>query len=117
MSTLIPTASGAPASRSPATASSRASAPLAITATLAPSSANVVAIARPIPLLPPVTTAVDPARPRSIESPSFELRYAESAYAEPDDLFPNGTLLAVTGRPLAFDTRPDRAMDGQRVCL
>ena len=34
--------------------------PLAITATLAPSAAKVCAMARPMPLLPPVTTAVEP---------------------------------------------------------
>ena len=38
---LIPTASGAPASRSVSTAASSASRPLAITATLAPSAARV----------------------------------------------------------------------------
>ena len=69
MSTLIPTASGAPAARSASTAASSAALPRAITATLAPSAARVFAIASPMPLLPPVTTAFDPVKPRSIDSP------------------------------------------------
>jgi hypothetical protein len=68
-----------------------------------------------MPLLPPVTTAVDPAKPKSIESPSVGLRYAKSAQAEADDLFANVMLIAIAGRPLAFDTCPDRAVDRQRV--
>ena len=65
MSTLIPTASGLPAARSEAAVSSSASRPRAMTATRAPSVARISATARPIPLLPPVTTAVASASPRS----------------------------------------------------
>ncbi|OOK82921.1 hypothetical protein BZL30_1104 [Mycobacterium kansasii] len=52
--------------RSLSTAASSAARPLAMTATLAPSAARVSAMASPIPLLPPVTTAFDPVKPRSI---------------------------------------------------
>lgn len=65
MSALIPTASGAPAPRSLSTAASSAALPLATTATLAPSAARVSVMAKPMPLLPPVTTAFDPVKPRS----------------------------------------------------
>src|SRR6476620_7058849 len=51
------------------TASSRAPRPRAMTATSAPEAANRVAIARPIPLLPPVITAVRPARRTFIFDP------------------------------------------------
>jgi hypothetical protein len=65
MSTLMPTASGLPSFCSDATVSSSAARPRAITATRAPSAARISATARPMPLLPPVTTAVASAIPRS----------------------------------------------------
>ena len=51
------------------TASSSAPRPRAMIATSAPEAANRVAIARPMPLLPPVITAVRPARLTSISDP------------------------------------------------
>ena len=66
MSTLMPTASGLPSARSDSTVSSSASRPRAMTATRAPSVAKTSATARPMPLLPPVTTAVASASPRSM---------------------------------------------------
>src|SRR5258705_11281283 len=115
MSTLIPTASGAPAARTESTAASRASLPLAITATRAPSAASVWAMASPMPLLPPVTTAVAPANPRSIALPSVSRRDTDSAQAEADDLVADGNSIAISGRPLPFDTRPYRAVNRQRI--
>src|SRR5512138_2357963 len=115
MSTLIPKASGDPAALSAFSASSSAARPRAITATLAPSAARVVAIARPIPLLPPVTTAVAPAKPRSIALPSVRPTDADAAHAKAHDLLTHGVTIAIACRPLPFDARPDRAVDGQRV--
>lgn len=69
MSTLIVSTSGAPALRIRRAAESNAVRPRAMIATEAPSAPRLSAIARPIPLLPPVTTAVAPSKPRSIESP------------------------------------------------
>ena len=76
MSTLMPTASGLPRDRRAATVSSRASRPRAMTATRAPSVARTSATARPIPLLPPVTTAVASANPRSTSVHLLRLRRA-----------------------------------------
>src|SRR6478609_8537000 len=129
MSTLIPTASGAPASRSASTAASSAPLPRAITATLAPSAARVCAIASPIPLLPPVTTAFDPVKPRSIDSPLVSVagwvvsgdssdrgrRDTESAQAETDSMFADIGAFAITCRPLSFGTGPHDALHG--ACL
>ncbi|BCP14997.1 hypothetical protein MINTM021_19060 [Mycobacterium paraintracellulare] len=72
MSTLIVSTSGAPALRICLAAESKAAWPRAMIATEAPSAPSPSAIASPIPLLPPVTTAVAPAKPRSIE-PSSEV--------------------------------------------
>src|SRR5262245_55745577 len=66
-STDSPTASGQPRRRSSSSVWSMASAPRARIATRAPSSANASAIARPIPLLPPVTTAALSFSPRSTD--------------------------------------------------
>src|SRR6478735_1136945 len=118
MSTLIPTASGAPASRSASTAASSAPLPRAITATLAPSAARVFAIASPIPLLPPVTTAFDPVKPRSIDSPLVSVarwvvrRDAESAQTEPERMFADVGAFAISCRPLPFGAGPDHALHG-----
>ena len=89
--------------------------PLAITATRAPSAARVWAMASPMPLLPPVTTAVAPANPRSIALPFVSRRDADSAQAEADDLVADGASIAISGRPLPFDTRPYHAVNRQRI--
>jgi hypothetical protein len=70
MSTLNVSTSGAPAARIFLAAESNAGWPRAIIATEAPSAPRLSAIASPIPLLPPVTTAVAPLKPRSIRDPS-----------------------------------------------
>src|SRR5215213_10901131 len=125
MSTPIPTASGAPAARSLSTAASSAFRPLAMTATLAPSDANVSAIASPIPLLPPVTTAFDPAKPRSIASPSVSIPgrcdprdhgafHAHPAKAEGQSAFADVGAFAIACRPLPFGACPDHALDRLR---
>src|ERR1700761_1854016 len=122
MSTLIPTASGAPAVRSESPAASRAGLPLAITATLAPSVARVCAIASPMPLLPPVTTAVDPAKPRSIVAPhssnardDVSDRFgsdAQAAQAKPKSTLADLGTLAIACGPLPFGARPYHALNG-----
>src|SRR5690625_2360068 len=124
ISTPIPTASGAPASRSLSTAASRATWSLAITATLAPSAAMVSAIASPIPLLPPVTTAFASVNPRSMVTPRFR-RYSAPAsyvgsdpsmvYAEPAQTERQCRLAyPLRGRgadaPLPLDARPHRTV-------
>src|SRR5579875_715507 len=116
ISTLMPTASAAPAWRSDSTAASSAGRPRAITATAAPSAAKVRAMASPIPLLPPVTTACDPARPKSIVAPFVSAatgdvvdrfrRHAQAAQAETKDLFADFGAVALAGRPLSFGSRP-----------
>ena len=60
-----------PCARISASVFSRVSLPRAQIATAAPSSANVSAVDRPIPRLPPVTTATFPAKPRSMGVWSF----------------------------------------------
>src|SRR6516225_338460 len=128
MSTLIPTASGAPAARRDVTAASSAPWLLAITATLAPSAARVSAIASPIPLLPPVTTAVDPAKPRSIRV-SFWLvcgwlslldrfrSHAQPSQAETERAFADMVAVTIAGRPVPLDARPHHCVDSLRVGL
>src|SRR5580693_8648894 len=112
MSTLIPTASGAPASRSDVTAASRASRPRAITATLAPSAARVSAMASPIPLLPPVTTAVDPSKPRSMVISLSRLEsHAQPAQDEMQNALPKLVAVTFARRPLPVDADPHHAMD------
>src|SRR5215218_3512749 len=129
MSTLMPTASGAPAARRVSSAASRAALFLAITATLAPSAARVSAIARPIPLLPPVTTAVDPVKPRSMFPPAESAAGlsgsgdssdrlgcdTEAAKAEAERVSADITAFAVACRPLAFGVRPHHTLYGQRL--
>src|SRR5271157_934129 len=128
ISTLIPTASGAPASRSDSTAASSAPRPLAITATLAPSAARVSAIASPIPLLPPVTTAVDPVKPRSIDVSLWSvcgylkrnlgdrLRcHTEPAQAETERAPADIVAVTIAGPPLPLDARPHHGVDDLRV--
>ena len=66
-SSAKPRASGAPAARASAATASKRSAPREAKASLTPSRASPRAMAAPIPLLPPVTKAVRPAMPRSIE--------------------------------------------------
>src|ERR1700754_5056158 len=122
MSTLIPTASGAPAFRSDSTAPSRAGLPLAITATLAPSAARVCAIASPMPLLPPVTTAVDPAKPRSIVAPPYSVArgdvrdrfgcHAQAAQAKTKSTLADLRTSAIACGPLPFSARPYHALNG-----
>src|SRR6516225_10149795 len=128
MSTLIPTASGAPAARRDVTAASSAPWLLAITATLAPSAARVSAIASPIPLLPPVTTAVDPAKPRSIDvslwlvcgylkrDPGDRFRcHAKPAQAETERALADIVAVTLAGRPLSLDAGPHHGVDGLRI--
>src|SRR5271165_7597682 len=141
ISTLIPTASGAPASRSVSTAASRAARFLAITATPAPSDAKVSAMASPMPLLPPVTTAFEPAKPRSMclllisdaaWSTAFGQavavcrwvrpsdlsdrfwRHAQPAQAETQSTFANASAVAIASSPVPFGARPHHALDGLR---
>src|SRR6516225_1217242 len=128
MSTLIPTASGAPASRSDVTAASSAPRLLAITATLAPSAARVWAIARPIPLLPPVTTAVDPAKPRSIDVSLWLVCgdskrnvcdgfrcHAKAEQAETERALADILAVTIAGGPLPLDGGPHHGVDGLSV--
>ena len=58
--------SGAPAATRPAAASARSSALRLVIMTLAPASTNLEAVARPMPRLPPVTSAVFPLSSSSI---------------------------------------------------
>src|SRR5271166_990420 len=126
ISTLIPTASGAPASRSDTTAASSAPWLLAITATLAPSAARVSAMASPIPLLPPVTTAVDPAKPRSIRVSLWLVcgwlnlrdpfrRHAQPLQAKTEHAFADIVAVTIACRPLPLDARPHHGVDSLRV--
>src|SRR6478735_10531232 len=115
MSTLSPTASGAPAARSVSTAASSAGAPRAITATRAPSAARVSAIASPMPLLPPVTTAAAPAKPRSIALPFVSQHDTEPTPTESNDVSAYGSPVTYCGRPLPFHARPNRPVYRQRV--
>src|SRR5579875_543325 len=125
ISTLIPSASGAPAAFKDSTAASSAGWFLAITATQAPSAARVSATARPIPLLPPVTTAFEPANPKSIVAPLADevavsavsndcrdhvLGGAKPTQAETQHRIPGLGPIAVSGSPLLLDTRPDRSV-------
>src|SRR3954451_20806078 len=69
------------------TASSRPPRPRAMTATSAPEAATRVAIARPMPLLPPAITAVRPARLTSIfYPPDGAERRTRVTLLERDDL-------------------------------
>src|SRR6476659_9979367 len=115
ISTLSPTASGAPAARSVSTAASSAGAPRAITATRAPSAARVSAIASPMPLLPPVTTAAAPAKPRSIALPFVSQHDTEPTQTESNDVSAYGSPVTYCGRPLPVHARPNRAVYGQCV--
>ena len=82
-------------------------------------------MASPIPLLPPVTTAVDPAKPRSIDVSLGQFvcanlldhfgRHAQPTQAETHDAFAEIVAVAIAGRPLPLDARPHHAVDGLRV--
>ena len=113
--------------RSASTAASRAALFLAITATLAPSAARVSAIAKPMPLLPPVTTAFDPAKPRSIVLLDCQFGVSPVAHerligATPSprkqkrsDVLAHVGALAITRRPLPFGARPHHTLNGLRL--
>ena len=66
-------------------------------------------MASPIPLLPPVTTAVDPAKPRSIDTPFSVLgrsvdrfgRHAQPAQAETQSAFAELGAVAIARPPIA----------------
>src|SRR6476660_8030560 len=131
ISTLMPMASGAPFARNESTAASRAAQLLAITATLTPSDAKVSAMASPMPLLPPVTTAFEPAKPRSIVllpiSDAFRSRiwicglrdrfsrHTQPAQAEAQSTLANVGAFAFACRPLTFGASPHHALDRLRI--
>src|SRR5258706_9682707 len=75
-------------------------------ATLAPSSAKSSAIARPMPLLPPVTSALLPFNPRSmIASPLMMTRPASRGQAASFDLHPGPVACAFERRGGFIDRR------------
>src|SRR6476620_8704857 len=131
ISTVMPIASGAPLARNVSTAESRAAWPLAITATLAPSDAKVSAMASPMPLLPPVTTAFEPAKPRSIVLLPISVlfrstvwvcglmdcfsRHTQPAQAEAQSTLANIGAFAFACRPLTFGASPHHALDRLRI--
>src|ERR1700742_4204851 len=128
MSTLIPTASAAPAPMSFSSAASSAATPRAMMATRASSAARVSAMASPMPLLPPVTTALDPAKPRSIDvslwlvcgylkrNAGDRFRWhAKAAQAETERPLADNLAVTIASRPLPLDARPHHGVDGLRV--
>ena len=86
-------------------------------------------MASPMPLLPPVTTAFDPAKPRSIVLLPISVlsrrfgcglcdcfgRHAQSAQAEAQSTLANIGAFAIACRPLPFGAGPHHALDGLRL--
>src|SRR5439155_190108 len=118
-STRRPTASGLPSSRNARTVSSRVDWVRPKIATLAPSAAKHSAVARPMPPVPPLTTAAAPRRPRSMPPASAAAERLVTVAVEVDHLADRTARgrAVPPARPAERDdgARRDRPRESQRA--
>src|SRR5438034_5655195 len=118
-STRRPTASGLPSSRNARTVSSRVDWVRPKIATLAPSAAKHSAVARPMPPVPPLTTAAAPRRPRSMPPASAAAERLVTVAVEVDHLADRTARgrAVPPARPAERDNgaRRDRPRESQRA--